>query len=123
MKKLLNILSISILITVLCSTTTSNAKTTNDDIDLLLIPYNKVMTKLSAEYGVNIYVPEKNKEKFFKSVQDMSPKAFEKLLRDQYKESEKYMKEFSYDQGEYKNPYPSYIPNAENTIPASPMNP
>ena len=44
MKKLLNILSISILITVLCSTTTSNAKTTNDDIDLLLIPYNKIMT-------------------------------------------------------------------------------
>ncbi|WP_146552371.1 hypothetical protein [Rummeliibacillus sp. SL167] len=123
MKKLLNILSISILITVLCSTTTSNAKTTNDDIDLLLIPYNKIMTKLSIEYEVNIYVPEKNKEKFFKSVQDMSPKAFEKLLRDQYKESEKYKKEFSYDQGEYKNPYPSYIPNAENTIPASPMNP
>lgn len=72
---------------------------------------------------MNIYVPEKNKEKFFKSVQDMSPKAFEKLLRDQYKESEKYMKEFSYDQGEYKNPYPSYIPNADNTIPANPMNP
>lgn len=123
MKKSLNILSISILTTVLCSTTTSNAKTTNDDIDLLLIPYNKVMTKLSAEYGVNIYVPEKNKEKFFKSVQDMSPKAFEKLLRDQYKESEKYMKEFSYDQGEYKNPYPSYIPNAENMISASLTNP
>lgn len=122
MKKILSISLICILVSVFCSTATSTAKTNDADVDFLLIPYNKVLTKLSDEYGVGMYVPEKNKEKFLTNIKEMTPKEFEKLLRKQYKESQKYINKFSHDKGEYKSLNPQYIPNADNVIPANPVN-
>lgn len=120
MKKLLNILIICTLVSVFCSTSTSTAKS-NDDVDFLLIPYEKVLNKLSEEYGVGMYIPEKNKEKFLNSMKNISPKEFEKQLRQQYKESQQYINEDAYDNGDYKSLYPNTMPNTDTNIP--PMNP
>ncbi|QPQ36579.1 hypothetical protein [Lysinibacillus sp. JNUCC-52] len=38
-----------------------------------------------------MYIPEKNKDKFLNSVQDMTLQEFEQRLRQQYKEAEKYI--------------------------------
>ncbi|MCM3318003.1 hypothetical protein M3603_15400 [Rummeliibacillus stabekisii] len=123
MKKILTIPLICLLVTI-CSNGTANGKTINADVDLLLIPYTKVLTKLSDEYGTKMYVPEKNKEKLLNNVKEMTPKQFENQLRKQYEESLKYIQDqdSSYDNGEYKSPSSNYIPNSKTTIPAIPLN-
>lgn len=119
MKKILAISLLYLLVTV-CSTGTANGKTDNTDIDFLLIPYNNVLTKLSDEYGISMYVPEKNKEKLLNNIKEITPKQFEKQLRKQYKESLKYIQESSYSKGKYNTP--NYIPNSNAIIPAIPLN-
>lgn len=122
MKKIFNITLICMMVTVFCSTTHSSADTKDFDRDVALIPYNKILTKLSKEYGIDMYIPEKNKEKFLNKVKGMTPKEFEKLLRQQYNESKKYITSPSYDKAEMgDSPYPQPIPNAEQMIPATPL--
>lgn len=120
MKKIINITLICIMVSVFCSTTHYNAESTYDnDIELLLIPYNKILIKLSKDYGIEMYIPEKNKEKFLNSIQNITPKEFENRLRQQYKESKKYINQSN---GESNFFYPQPIPNAEQIVPAIPLN-
>ncbi|MGY4794752.1 hypothetical protein ACVNNN_07095 [Lysinibacillus fusiformis] len=120
MKKIINITLICIMVSVFCSTTHYNAESTYDnDIELLLVPYNKILIKLSKEYGIEMYIPEKNKEKFLNSIQNMTPKEFENRLRQQYKESKKYINQSN---GKSNFFYPQPIPNAEQVVPAIPLN-
>ncbi|MCM3318004.1 hypothetical protein M3603_15405 [Rummeliibacillus stabekisii] len=49
-------------------------------------PYEKVMEKLTNEYGIVFYVSEEKKEHFYNSIKDMSPSEFEEMLTNQYKE-------------------------------------
>lgn len=121
MKKIFSIGLILTLASVLC-TTTSIAKTKNDDIDFFLIPYQKVMDNLTEEFGVRMYVEEKNKEKLYKNVKDMTPKEFEKSLRRDYKEAEKYIHESSNDNAENGGHFgPDYIPNANGSLSTTPL--
>ncbi|MFL0506279.1 hypothetical protein ACH0B5_11050 [Ureibacillus sp. 179-F W5.1 NHS] len=126
MKKILNISLALLLVSVFCSTSTPNAKTkdNNNDIDLAIIPYVKILEKLSNEYGIKMYVSDEDKEKFYKSVSNMSPNQFEELQRKQYKEALKYIHETtpSYDSSaEVGSPYPTPIPRADKIIPAVPV--
>lgn len=121
MKKILTISLICLFVTILYSNRTVNGKTNEVDVDFLLIPYNKVLTKLSDEYGISMYVPGKNKEKLLNNIKDMSPKQFENQLRKQYEESLKYIQDSFYDKGEYKTPNSNYIPTSITTIPAIPL--
>lgn len=120
MKKILTIPLICLLITI-CSNNTVNGKTNNADVDFLLIPYNKILTKLSDEYGIRMYVAEKNKEKLLNNIHGMTPNQFEKQLRKQYEEALKYTQDSSYDKGEYKTSESNYIPNSKTKIPAIPL--
>ncbi|WP_409368746.1 hypothetical protein [Lysinibacillus sp. 38-6] len=119
MKKGINITLICIMVTIFCSTTHFNAEPTSDnDIELLLIPYKKILANLSNEYGIEMYVPEENKELFFNSIQDMTPQVFEKRLRQQYKEAKIYINQST---GESDVFYPQPIPNANQDILAIPL--
>lgn len=119
MKKVINITLICLMVSVFCSTTHYRAESTYDnDPDLLLIPYKKILENLSNEYGVRMYIPEKNKDKFLNSVQDMTLQEFEKRLRQQYKDAEKYINQSA---GESVVIYPQPIPNANQDVLAIPL--
>lgn len=122
MKKILSMSLICLIVSVFCSTAASTAKTTESDIVFALIPYEKVLTKLTKEYGVEMYVPEENKEKFYNKVKDLTPKQFEKQLRWQYEEAMPYIREASYSEAIEGSGGPLPIPNATETIPAIPIN-
>jgi len=94
---------------------------TKDDIDFLLIPYQKVLDNFSEEFGISIYVEDKNKEKLYNNVKNMTPKRFEQSLRDQYKEAQRYIHETSYDNSEYGTFEPHNIPNANGILPTKPI--
>ena len=119
MKKGIKFTLICIMVTVFCTTTHFNAESTFDnDIELYLIPYKKILANLSNEYGIEMYVPEKNKELFFNSIQDMTPQVFEKRLRQQYKEAKIYINQSTGESGVF---YPQPIPNANQDILAIPL--
>ncbi|MFJ8260639.1 hypothetical protein ACIQ4I_01580 [Rummeliibacillus sp. NPDC094406] len=99
---------------------TTIAKTI-DDIDFLLIPYQKVLDNLSKEFGITFYVEDENKEKLYNNVKDMTPKKFEQSLRDQFKEAQQYMHDSSYDNGEDASFGPKNIPNAQEVLPTTPL--
>jgi len=56
-----------------------------NNIDNLLAPYQAIIDKVNAELGSTIYIPEKNKEKVYNNIKDMSPEEVEALLRNEYK--------------------------------------
>ncbi|MGG0655788.1 hypothetical protein [Rummeliibacillus pycnus] len=110
----------SIVLFFVFGTSTSTAKK-NDDIDFLLIPYQKVLDNLSEEFEITFYVENKNKEKLYNKVKDMTPKKFEQSLRNQFKESQQYMHDASYDNGENHSFGPHNIPNAHGSVPTTPF--
>jgi len=123
MKKLLYISLICLMMSVFCSTTASTAKTTDVDIVFALIPYEKVLKKLTDEYGVTMYVPEENKEKFYNNVKGLTTRQFEKQMRQQFEEAKQYIPKASNSavkEGGIFGPLP--LPNATQTIPAIPIN-
>ncbi|MEK9197571.1 hypothetical protein ACH0B5_10540 [Ureibacillus sp. 179-F W5.1 NHS] len=67
-----------------------------------------------------MYIQEKNKEKFYYRISNMTPKQFEILLREQYKESHIIVN--TYDRAENGGFYPTPIPKADKIIPAVPLN-
>jgi hypothetical protein len=48
--------------------------------------YQNAIDKVNGELGSNIYIPDKNKEKFYNNVKHMSPSEVENLLRNEYKD-------------------------------------
>ncbi len=83
MKRIVNIILSFVLILGLCIPAYAEETKT---IDELLAPYQNAIDKVNGELGSNIYIPDKNKEKFYNNVKHMSPSEVENLLRNEYKD-------------------------------------
>ncbi|WP_397538523.1 hypothetical protein [Rummeliibacillus pycnus] len=115
-----SVIALSIVFFFVFGSSTSIAKT-KDDMDFLLIPYQKVLDNLSKEFGITFYVEDEIKEKLYSNVKDMTPKKFEQSLRDQFKQAQQYMHDSSYDNGEYGSFGSRNIPNAQGVLPTTPL--
>lgn len=91
----------------------------SDEIEVQIIPYLKVLEQLSREVGVNHFVPEKNKEKFYESVKGMTTKEFAIMMREQYKSSEQFrdsQTNYSGENARIGNAWPDKLPNYNGKI-------
>lgn len=103
-------------------TMTSNNRL--DEMEIQMIPYLKVLSQLSEEYGVSHYVPEENKEKFYDSVKSMTPREFALMLREQYKLAEPFIDQsenFSGEDARTGNFGPDQLPNFNGKIEMIPL--
>lgn len=63
----------------------SASSTKVETIDELLVPYQMAIDRVNAELGSVIYILDKNKEKVYNNIKDMSPDEVKKLLREEYR--------------------------------------
>lgn len=146
MKRIASAILSVVLIFGLCTTASATKAKT---IDELLAPYQAVIDKLNAELGLTMYIPDKNKEKVYNNIKDMSTDEFEAMLRDEYKttdpsyriqsDSSNYTKDsavdaspntqrknnnnddYTRDSAKGKKSGPSLIPNFSGSIPFTPL--
>lgn len=84
MKRIVTIALSFMLMLGLCIPTYASAEKAKT-IDELLAPYRAVIDKLNAELGSTMYIPDKNKERVYNNIKDMSLDEFETMLRNDYK--------------------------------------
>lgn len=95
-----------------------------NEIEIQMIPYLKVLSQLSEEFGVPHYVPEENKEKFYDSVKNMTPREFAIMMRRQYKLAEPFINQsenFSGEDARRGNIGPDQLPNFNGKIETIPL--
>ncbi|WP_427338436.1 hypothetical protein [Caloranaerobacter sp. DY30410] len=56
-----------------------------ETIDELLAPYKMAIDRINAELMSSTYILDKNKEKVFNNIKDMSPNEIKKLLHEEYR--------------------------------------
>ena len=81
MKKTFTLFFELVFLNILFGSVTSYASDDNS-----IYPYQEIMDKLNKELGSTFHVKEEKREFFYNNVKDITPSAFEELLRKQYKE-------------------------------------
>lgn len=117
------ILGLGIAFLILTGFYTASSANKNADMDLLLLPYQKVIDNLSEDLGVPFYIETKNKERFYNNVKDITPEQFEKMLIEEYKESEADIindKSYVTDDAPYDIQGPN-IPNHNGSVILTPL--
>lgn len=105
-----------------------SAATTEENIDELLAPYKVVIDKVNTELGSAFYIPDKNKEKVYNNIKNMTPDEVEAMLREDYKtldpshKIESTSKSYKRSYATGKKSEPSFIPNFSGSIQLVPLN-
>lgn len=79
MKKVSILLLVGVFI--LCGVGMAASPNEETSIDSLLQPYQEVIDRLNAEFGVNVYIPEDSKEDVYNNLREKSVDEFESELR------------------------------------------